>query len=476
MINNPRSEGGNRKPSRLRFFLRLVLTLAVCGYCVFLNLNRCSISVFADEVRLTPGETLACYGLHIPAIYYNSGSGSQVNVTFDYVGLSTDFVPSSMDQSIFYFSVQDAGQANNALISLESSKAAFLRYRCSDLLYSDPLVGGGVDDRYFISSGTSAITQYNFTFTPSVDFSAVDYVEQMVLVPVRSDINRTEPSVYSNRRGQCSIVTNYGYRSTNMIAETNGNIPLLMCPFYRPDSPLDFRNSSYSAPYSDTVMPMAAYSLRDNSPALTANSTISAFRFLWNWSAAFVDDYPIGEKLYIEVWIQCPLISGDYVPPVVTTAPTTTTAPQTTRPPYSGEPYVTTPLYTYNLLPIESNQQVQIDIMNENLQYNAGTFDGINIIIKQLDDIYNAMKASGQLTVEQIAGLEWSIGTDVREFVQNHLTYTVASMNWADVYKPVTGFYNFLDQYTFLDSFAVLGGIALAFGVFCWFIFRGRGG
>lgn len=475
MTYNPHQEGGNRKPSRLRFFLRLVLTLTVCGYCVFLNFRRCGVVAHAETNRLTPGQTLALYGMHIPAVYYNADSHHQVQVTFDYVGLSTDFVPSGSDSPFFYFSLNDAGQANSALLSLESGKAAFLRYRCTDLLYRDPMIGG-TDDNYFVSSGASAITQYNFTFTPSVNFDAVDVFEQVVLCPVRADINRTEPSRFSNRVGQFTILGNFGYRTGNMVYESNGDIPYFVVPFYKPNNNLDFRTSSYSAPYSDTTICMAAYSLRDNQPILPSNGNITGFNFLWNWAGAFVEDLPLGTPLSVEIWVQCPQISGGFVPPVITTAPTTTTAPQTTRPPYSGEPYVTTPLYTYNLLPIESNQQVQIDIMNENLQYNAGTFDGINIIIKQLDDIYNAMKASGELTVEQIAGLEWSIGTDVREFVQNHITYTVASMNWQDVYRPVTGFYNLLDQYTFLDSFAVLGGVALAFGVFCWFIFRGRGG
>lgn len=473
MTNKP-IEGGNRKPSRLRFFLRLVLTISVCAYACILTARRCSVSAAADSVRLSLNQTLAYYGTEIPCVYYNSETNKQVQITFDYVGTSNDFLPPG-ESNFFAFSLQDAGTANSALLNMQSQEAAFLRYRCDDLFY--PSVTA---DRAFFSSGASSISQYNFDFNPSVVFEGVSGIRQMVLVPVRSDINRKEPSVYSYRSGQGGILSASGYKRFTWRSESNGDIPYFIVPHYRPDNSLDFRppSSQFSPPFADHVMYMAAYSLLESSPVFSSQTNISGFQFVWNWAGALLDTSGVyvDPPLSVEIWIQCPEIYGEFEPIVITTAPTTTTAPATTRPPYSGEPYVTTPLYTYNLLPIESNQQVQIDIMNENLQYNAGTFDGINIIIKQLDDIYNAIKASGKLTPEQIAGLEWDT-EDLGNYVVNQLTtYTMASMNFNSVYRPFTSFMDIFDSYNWLDEFAILGGFSLAFGVFCWFVFRGRGG
>lgn len=474
MINKPQNEGESRKPSRLRFFFRLVFSIAVVGYCVFLNIQRCSITAFADSVRLSLNQTLAYYGTEIPCVYYNSETRHQVQITFDYVGTSNDFLPPG-ETNFFAFSLQDAGAANSALLNMQSQEAGFLRYRCDDLFY--PSFTG---DKAFVSSGASAISQYNFDFNPSVVFEGVSGIRQMILVPVRSDINRNEPSTFNWRLGQGVIQTSSGLKSFNWRSETSGNIPYFLVPHYKPSSTLDFRppSSDFSPPFADNIMYMAAFSLLENGPNFTSQANVSGFQFYWNWGGALLDTSGIyiDPPVSVEIWIQCPEIYGEFEPIVVTTAPTTTTAPATTRPPYSGEPYVTTPLFTYNLLPIESNQQVQIDIMNENLAYNAGTFDGINIIIKQLDDIYNAIKASGKLTPEQIAGLEWD-SNDLSDFVGSVLTtYTMPAMNLTNMYRPFTSFYSLFQGYNFLDAFAVVGGLSLAFGVFCWFVFRGRGG
>lgn len=471
MINKP-IEGGNRKPSRLRFFFRLVFTITVCAYACILTARRCSVSASADSVRLSLNQTLAYYGTEIPCVYYNADTNRQVNITFDYVGTSNDFLPPG-EENFFAFSLQDAGIANSALLDLETKKAAFLRYRTNDLF--ENMMG----DYNFVSSGASGISQYNFDLEPSVRFDGVSGIEQVILVPVRGDINRSEPSAYPYRSGQGGVRSNTGYKRFNWISESNGNIPYFIVPHYKPSSVLDFRQSdNFDNPaWSSNCMYMAAYSLRDNSPSFSSMSNVTGFQFVWNWAGAYIHSLPINPTiLEVEIWIQCPEIYGEFEPINITTAPTTTTAPVTTRPPYSGEPYVTTPIYTYNLLPIESNQEVQIDIMNENLQYNAGTFDGINIIIKQLDDIYNAIKASGKLTPEQIAGLEWDT-EDLGDFVANQLTtYTMASMNFNTIYRPFTSFMDIFDSYNWLDEFAILGGFCLSFGVFCWFVFRGRGG
>lgn len=481
-MNKAHTEGENRKPSRLRFFLRLVLSIAVIAYCVFLNIKRCSITAFADTFSLTPAETLAYYGLSFDGVYFNALNNQQVNVTFDYVGLSTDFVPDdSANPNFFYYDYLFDNQAGSVLYPAQASERPFLRYICRDLIYNDTASGSDVASRYFYSSGSANINQYNFTLHPAFEITHIDSFKQMILVPVRSDINRTEPNTYPNRRGSYIARTSIANVSGNMIAASNSNIPYFVIPYFKPQSALDFPPvESFSPPYSSTEIYMASFSFDDLNrllPSSYTDFTFTGLDFKWNWSGAILDTALLGTSLGIEIWIQCPEITGiSYSPPVVTTAPVTTTAPSTTRPPYTGEPSVTTPVFTYNLLPIESNQQVQIDIMNENLAYNAGTFEGINIIIKQLDDIYNAIKASGKLTVDQINGLEWNT-RDMSEYVGNVLTsYTMPSMDFRSMYRPFTGFKDIFDGYPFLNAFAVLGGISLAFGTFCWFVFRGRGG
>lgn len=452
MTNNAHTEGENRKPSRLRFFLRLVLSIAVIAYCVFLNIKRCSITAFADSYTLDPQASLGLFGDEISGVYYRQSNSSTHEFTAHFAGYYSSNFPSYSSDRRLYPS-NGGGHWDdtiNILWWFPRDPTADVSQSVSSEVYLIYLA-------YFSSIETSSqIAPYpNITLDIDfgIDFNAYSFDTNILF-------------------SRSSSARDSGWSSARLL----GSVPTIYNQMYPSGDGYGFSvNTPYPA-YIDGETEAVqlgcipcAYPPRDNS--LSTLYTYSGIQCRLNGvESSFTA--PVGNEVFI-LYLQCPTIVSDS--PIITTAPVTSTAPATTRPPYTGDG-VTTPLFTYDLSPIETNQEEQIRIQNENLQYVAGIFEGMNIIIGQLHDIYNKMVANGEIPVDLLPGYEWQIDSDVNDFVQNHITYTVASMNWNNVYRPVTGFYNMFQEYNFLDSFAVLGGISLAFGVFCWFVFKGRGG
>lgn len=451
MISKP-NEGESRKPSRLRFFLRLVLTVFVVGYCIFLNCKRCSVTAFADSYVLDPQAALGLFGTEISGVYYKQSNNTTQNFTMHFAGYySSNYPTYSSDSRLFPLS--GGGSWDDVInilwwyprtpstdVSSSVSSETYLIY----LWPHGSLLGGDFQTSSQISPYPNVTLDIDF----GINFNAYSFDTNILF-------------------GRSPDARDSGWSSARIL----GSVPTVYNQMYPSGDGYGYSiNTPYPAYVDGETEAMqlgcipCAYPARGN-PVSTLYTYTGIQCRLNGCAAPWQDTFVI--------YIQCPTIVSDN--PVITTVPVTSTAPPTTRPPYTGDG-VTTPLYTYDLSPIETNQQNQIRIQNENLQYVAGIFEGMNIIIGQLHDIYNKMVANGEIAVDLLPGSEWQIDSGVNAFVQNHITFTVASMNWQEVYKPVTGFYNLLDQYTFLDSFAVLGGIALAFGVFCWFIFKGRGG
>ena len=81
------------KVRKVRLLLRALLTLFVCGYA----LHRCSMSASAQQLTLTPEQTLALLGLSLPADYNNVNTGEHETVNFNFVGTTLDWVPDDAD-------------------------------------------------------------------------------------------------------------------------------------------------------------------------------------------------------------------------------------------------------------------------------------------------------------------------------------------------------------------------------------------
>ena len=118
------------------------------------------------------------------------------------------------------------------------------------------------------------------------------------------------------------------------------------------------------------------------------------------------------------------------------------------------------------------------EIENEILNYTAGVFDGVNIIIQKLDDIYNQMVARGEIPVNLInAAPLHTLDSDFRANIANNLTsYTTARIPEAGgAYEMIHSLYYRFTSGTF-EIFAIIGGLSLALLVLDWFLFHGRGG
>lgn len=454
-MNYPSNEGGNRKPSRLRFFLRLVLTFAVCGYCVFLNFRRCGAVAHAagfDTLTLTPEQTIGLYGYSIDVTYTGIDNIDQLftaylNGVYSYL---PGYPTTSADPRLW--ATNDWGPFNGLCHIIwyypADPTSAFdyaLKHK-EYVVYSIAFPKGT-----FYSHSSIAHPNIRLDIDYNLPFDC-KYMESWAMFG-RDPAARDSGWTYIQHK----TIPSSGY-SQMMPSGSVGNGLTAYTPYPK------YYDVTVHEDQGCNPMGVIAASFGDK----FADTVYRATGELWTLNGCDVAPYmSTAISDYFLIYISCPVLYMDYVPPI---PETTQPAPATTRPDF------TTYNYTYDLSPLETNQINQINIQNQQLGVEMAQLDTLNYIAKKLDQIYNDMVKSGEIPVDLIPGREWSINSDISDFIQDHITYTVASMNWNEVYKPVTGFYNMLQQYNFLDSFAVLGGVCLAFGVFCWFIFKGRGG
>ena len=219
---------------------------------------------------------------------------------------------------------------------------------------------------------------------------------------------------------------------------------------------------------SETGVNMGMIRINYGSLLLSDTFTVSGEKWTFNGCDAFVSSSWTGNHIFL-VYVQCPLITTNYTPPLPTT---TESPPVTTRADF------TTYLYTYDLSPLETNQQNQIRIQNQQLQIEMAQLDGINYICRELDLIYNEMVQRGEIPVNLVsANPLHTLDPDVQAQMLTALNgYTTAQIpdagNGYEFYHSL--FYAFTSGD--LAFFGVLGAFSLAISVLCWFIFRGRGG
>lgn len=453
MINKPQNEGESRKPSRLRFFLRLIFSILVVGYCVSLNLHRCSIKAYAsdwDTRDLTPQETIGLYGNQIQLTYTGIDEIDHL-FPLQLIGVwDTPHYWPTLSSDLSLFPSGPGGSWDdynfNALWFYPSLTQQYIDAYTSDLNRA-PFLIYGAKIPFFVTS--SSIAHPNIQFNVDFNFT-LDIIQFDQYVLFSRDQESRNP-------GWSSVISDFTGLTSNHIQNMVNNIggtaygQSVVTPF-----------PSYVDSESGINMGM----IHINYGSLLASDT---WRYLGqdfhlNGCEAYSS---LGEGSWFLVYIQCPQLTSNYFPPI----------PETTEPIVTTRPDFTTPLYTYDLSPLETNQINQIRLQNEQLQVEYAQLQGINYICWKLDQIYNEMVQRGEIPVNFLPGDDFAVPTNIKNFIGDQLTtYTMASMDFTNVYRPFTSFMGIFDGYNWLDSFAVLGGFSLAFGVFCWFVFRGRGG
>lgn len=447
----------NKPIGRINSGLRsiyLVLRIVLTCFVLYMALSRCSLLASA-ATTLTPEQTSALYGSSFPCTFYNKSTGVTHNLTFNLVGRSdVTWMPSDAPSGTM-LNIQGykyMSGANQTWINNCSQAAPFLIYSCTvqPFVYND---------------STHVTMQFNFPVNMHISRYSGLFLSSIGSFAYPHDIS------FSSGK---SIMT----WNTSFDSFVTRETPKLSASSYVSSVIVPATGSgSYIGSYSDDDLlyfqtwPLYLDDAIYNPSDSTALFDVQGISVDLKRAAGYIQTGITNATCTIYFLIQCPTVES--YQPATTTQPVT----GTTRSVYTGNYFVTTPQYTYDLSPLETNQLNQIRIQNEQLQYESGVFDGVNIMIQQLNDIYNAMIARGEISVDLVGGFDWSMNTDVANFINNAVTsYTMASITPSDYFATPNNIYDLFGGYNWLKPFAVVGGFSTAFGIFCWFVFRGRKG
>lgn len=436
--------------------LNKIISGAVCAAAASAGLT---ISARAVDTTLTLSQTLALYGSKLDVLYSSSSTGVQTPYTLDFVGTSLDYVPDFSPDGTnliidgsYGYGTSGIGAGDTALLNY----APYIRYGAYlPIVDQQPAVG-------------------HIQGTYSVDLSPITSFSSCYLVTKGTGRNwGTDNQEYNATasQNQSAIFFDTSYNASvrrNSSTNSSSRQRVILTPFVK--------RSIGSDKYLEDDFVMSMWLDYANSSLTNDGETFS----LNGWSIDWVrpagrnwDDVLNTSRGWVEIWIQCPTI-GDYTPPVTTTTPQTTTRPQTyTTRPHDYTQYASTPANTIDLSQIEENQRIQIEIENDNRNYNAGTFDGINIIINQLNDIYAQMQARGEIAVDLLDGVHPDfLSSDMRADIRNALSsHTTARL--PDVQSGKTFFgalFDWITQFRYVAAFAFF---SLAAGFAAYVIFRG---
>ena len=451
------------------YWLRVVL----CILCIGWTLYRCSeefiMSASADEVSnnyvdLTPAQTLALYGTQIQGLLVTEFQQPARSITFDYA------FPLSSVGYMDYGGGFSAEQLDNEIsISSNSVKDEVVNYMSSadGLVYiASASQWGGTKVQGYNKYGSNPV-QLHCPF--SITLNDIGGIQQAL------SYSTYPRSPQSNGVGTSGLP----YVTDNTITWLFGADQMTL------DSvPGQFYGSIQRA--ARYPMPTYAYYeyTYDTETGFTTYNPIDTAQVQqfsgfyinteeqpdpFDCTGLTIDAYGItsAQANSNDLWliVQCPRLFA-YEPPVITT----------TRPPETV-PAATYPVAT---MPPDSTD-VPANVINQNLITQNYQ---LNLIIGQLNLIYNQLKANGQLQFDVDLGWDPDLqdgesiafyGTDIENQMHNIMTTYTLSGN------PELNDSNNFVKYAFMAFFsenwlAGLGLFALGLSLATWIIFSGRGG
>lgn len=436
-----------------RVFLYWALFL-LAVYVIILCFENSAISVYADGpsshpdsthvVTLTPAQTVALYGTQIQGILYPTKSGSPVTVTFDYA-FPLNSIGYMDDGGGF-----DYTATRQNIYSSLSSRDTIASYiaDCNGLVYvASSSQWGDVDTSAYGYTSTGNV-QLHCPF--SINLQGITGIKQALFYSTLSSISNSQWTQYTN--------------NTMTWLSTPNNYTLQSIP----------SNSQYSSVYRSTFIPLPTYPYYSGQGSLDETSLqyFTAFYNSYELEDAFdirgftLDAYNVKNgSSGTDLWLilSCPTLYS-YNPPVVTTTEVPTTFPTQTF------PTATLPTGT-------DYDPHKIIIGNQNTQIMQ-----LNLIIGQLDRIYNRMVNSGQIAVNLMpADPLAELRTDIHTQIHDSLTSFTTSQIPINYRSDMNGSFSFVNTlYTIFTSdglsfFGWLGLLSLTMYVVIWFIFRGRG-
>ena len=390
----------------------------------------------ATLITLTPEQTLALYGTSISGIYYNPNTHTDNPITFDFVQMARDWVPTNLwDRGLYIYAY---------------SSSAYYGSGDHDAMNYEYLV-------YYASLSNFVTTQNweshaNIYLPFSVSFPGVSAFQQRFFYPTRNGYLNT---------GYSSAWTCYLDTSIGMLPYApahSGTNSLLTCqiPTYQHragDSLVESQTCVCAGIYFDRFDLDATYDVNGVQLNLSMVEALDMQGRIYPDN--IYNDVPT-KGLFL--FVQCPQVSN-YTLPLTGTGQTATYPTQ----------------QTVDLSNLESGVAAIVREEQNNNAWNRVHTDQLNTIIDQLNAIYAAMARNGEVPVSLDPADPYAVfNSDVLHDIDGITTHTMAQLPPVGNGAQAVG--SLVDEVFSLNSiFMAVGAFSLGFAVFCWFVFRGRG-
>ena len=474
------------KKHGLFWIFKTILTAALILYtlvrCCAIISDRAEVAYAAPgdlpnsaRVTLTPAQTVALYGTTINClIRLDNSMNTQTAIQFSYYD-TTDNYGYLQDGGGFSYSGSGPTSSNTILdgqINTYCRSAKYLIYRADPYQWGNTVNYGYGEYRFsgdyemlqnMISQGAANPVECHVPFSISLndiaEFESAIFYSTMINQPP----NFINTWYQYNRITYLTDIANFTETSQPGVTSAGVHVPWTpLMPIYGYDGQTtldETRTATFSGFYADI------YDGNDETFDLTG--------FVFD-AYAVSSINPVYGDYDIWLLVACPTIVAINDNPTTTAPPVVTTAPST----QTNYPVATMPA-TYTNSPQ--------DILNQNLITNNYN---LNIIIGQLNLIYNQLKANGELSLrlaealeaDNNAGLVYPVNTDMRGYMENafygtsrtdYLSYSAEDLqNNAKAIPFLTGI---VQNAPWAAPFIFLGSVGLIMIVTSFILFRGRG-
>lgn len=446
------------------------------GAAVFFSLLSLPISVSADlyGVALNANESLALYGSSLSAAYFN---GSSVEVAeFSYIG--NTFAVRDM--------YREAGIISSGTSTVQtggfSFEGDFLSFNI--VANTNYLIYRWLPDVSSFPAPSSGGFRLRFEFPIDIECSAF---QSSILC---SDIFGT---IYRNETGGLNNTTNNYYKlfdsdgeelsSHSFTPDSNARyfntISILPFPIYASENGNahlflpSVANNQADLPWFNGIG-VRGGAIIDDAPSIIVHSAtyqlsrLSPFQYSTDWiysnGVAAPDTY---NDYAVYILIQCPIIYGDYVLP---------------------EPEDNTSLgdlnSNLNSLILSTDELRKILLRIESTQNDILTVERVHTsqfinIIDLLNDIYDRMEASGEITIPTLnpasnipidSSIDSRVSSELENFEFPNLQDEFNTQEVGGFFDMISGFWSWIPA-----RVIAIYSIAMILGLVTWLLFRGRG-
>lgn len=464
----------NKKHGVFWFFktlLTIALVIYTCVRCCMIVSDKQHVSALDDEsVTLSPAQTVALFGTQLNALVkLDPNSNNQTSITFDYAFPSSQIGWLDEGGGFGYASNNTLpSQSNNQMTPIQFRDffcdSEYLVYVADSSQWGNSRVlplgvvqGSGDYDVYqnLVEQGTVPSAQIHVPF--SISLSGITGYYQSVFYSSSYPVNYSNPSWWSyncltlltdtlhTRYFSMSGITQYG-----VVQQYLASMPI-------------YGHTGDRNTVDETRIGLFAGWCVDEYDDLGAEFDVNGFTIdaLMLSSVA-----PSSTNYNLWLLVGCPTLRAYNPPPVTTTTPAETIPAAT---------------YTMQTMPPAYTDTPQ-NILNQNLITNNYQ---LNLIIGQLNLIYNQLKLNGELNARLAAaldadndpGLQFPENTNIRQymsevFYQTGTEFVYSPEDLQSYTKAIPWLSSMLRGQTWFIPFAFLGTIGLIMIVFSYLVFR----